>query len=190
MHPNHLGSLKKHRCLDSPLGQLSPNLRAGGRTPEFFKSFLIESNVQPGLGTSCRIIHSLPLYWAFQDRHRQGANLPITRGVRVMQMAGLVRVFTSSVGGTGWLIENPQFLAWGGCAVYNTAVPSAGNGTSNSYGRFSERIGYTPRVREFKWTLSPSPPRPQHVKSLQTPLKGVLLCICSSSDAGLLDHNK
>lgn len=91
-------------------------------------------------------------------------------------------VFTSSVGVISWLIENSKFLAWEGWArpgsVYDTAVPSAGNRTLNSYSGsvFSEDI---PRAREFKWTLSPSLPHPQHIKSFQTPLS-------SSSNAELL----
>lgn len=169
MHPNHLGSLKKHRCLDSPLGQLSPILRAGGRTPELFKSFLIESNVQPGLGTIVQNNPQSPPLLSLSRSPQarcEFAHHPWGEGY-----AGgwTVRVFTSSVGGTGWLIENPQFLAWGGCAIYNTAVPSAGNGTSNSCGRFSERIGYTPRAREFKWTSSPAHPAPSMLNPFRHP---------------------
>lgn len=137
----------------------------------------------------CTITHSLPFHSAFQNHQRQGASLPITHGVRGSAEGWSVRVFTSSVGGAGWRIENPQFLAGEGWvrpgSVYDTAVPSAGNGTLSSDGHFafSERTGSTPRARTFKWTLSSSPPHPQRVKSFQTAL-------CSSSNAGLLDHNK
>lgn len=136
-----------------------------------------------------RIIHSLPFHrgllfilWRLLQARYEFAHHPWGQGYAD---GWTVRVFTSSVGVTSWLIENLQFLAWEAWvrpgSVYDTAGPSAGNGTLNSYSRsaFSQRRESTPRAREFKWTLSPSPPHPQRVKSFQTPLS-------SSSNAGPL----
>ena len=126
---NHLGSLKKaqmswqsFRLIESQ----SPNLKAGGWTPEFFKSSLIK----PLWRAQSALSHSLS---ESPQARCEFAHHPWGEGYAD---GWTIRVFTSSVGGTSWLIENLQFLGWEVWvrpgSVYDAAVPSAGNGTLNS----------------------------------------------------------
>lgn len=184
---NYLGALKTHMPgLHSSLIELQSQGR--GWTPEFLKSSPVDFHGQRGLKT---IMQNNPV-----SAFTEGLLLSLSR------FAGKVwccpppwgggfadgwplRMFASSVGLTNQIIENSQCLTWEGWgrpgSVYDTPGPSAGDGTLNSCGRsaFPQRTGSAPRAREFKWTLSPSPPNPQCAKSFQMPLS-------SSSNVGLL----